>query len=171
MRVLLFSVCAAALLLSACSRDYKNFSDDANRFSVDYPRSWQIKPGAQTGVAVTFESPMEGLSDDFLENFSVTAGGIPAAMNEKDFADAVAAAPRAYVPKFRMITEGRIEKLKYPCWRISYEGELADQKLVWEQYFFVKKGMGYSLVFTVSPQRMDACRKIFDQVVGSFRIR
>ena len=170
MRGLSFLFCAAALLLSACSRDYKNFTDEAKRFSVDYPRTWQIKPGAQIGVAVTFEAPMEGLSDDFLENFSVTAGDIPASMTEKEFAEAVAAAPRAYVPKFRMIGEGKVEKLKYPCWRICYEGELAQQKLVFEQFFFVKKGMGYSLIFTVSPQKKESARKMVSQVVSSFRM-
>ena len=167
-------LCAALLSLCfvvSCSRDYREFEDSSGRFTVDYPRTWDIKPGSQTGVAVTFESRMEGYDDDFPENFSVTAGDIPAGLNEESFAKAAAEAPKAYIPKFKLLSQEPFPKAKYPSFRVVYSGELAGVELMWEQYFFVRKGMGYSIIFTISAKKMDAYRPAIDHVVKSFRIR
>ena len=163
-------MCALAFTVS-CSRDYRTFKDTEGRFSVDYPRGWELKPGAQTGVIVTFESPAEGLADDFLENFSVTAGDIPPSMTEEDFAKASVEAPKAYIPKFRLISEEKLSKGKYPAYRVVYSGDLAGEELVWEQVFFVRKGLGCTVIFTISAKKVGAYRTLIDDVVQSLRIR
>lgn len=168
---LFFSGLLSLCLVVSCSRDYRGFEDSSGRFTVDYPRTWELKPGSQTGVAVTFESPMEGYADDFPENFSVTAGDIPAGMSEEAFAKAAAEAPKAYIPKFKLLSQERFSKAKYPSYRIVYSGDLAGAELMWEQYFFVRKGMGYSIIFTISAKKMGAYRPSIDHVVESFRIR
>ena len=167
-------ICAILLPLCfalSCSRDFRGFEDGSGRFTVDYPRTWELKPGSQTGVAVTFESPMEGYDDDFPENFSVTAGDIRADMNEESFAKAAAEIPKAYIPKFKLLSQEPFSKAKYPSYRIVYSGDLAGTELVWEQYFFARKGMGYSIIFTISAKKVDAYRPAIDHVVKSFRIR
>ena len=169
-RLLCCVLLTAPLFIVSCSRDYRTFSDNEGRFSVDYPRTWELKPGSQTGVIVTFESPSEGLSDDFLENFSVTAGGIPSSMTEEAFAKAAVEAPRAYIPKFRLIAEEKRTKGKYLSYKVVYSGDLAGEALVWEQYFFVRREIGYSIIFTISAKKVGAYRTAIDDVVQSFRI-
>ena len=163
-----------ALLLTVCTgcnRDYRTFTDDTNRFSVDYPKSWTIRPGSQNGIAVTFQSPMEGLSDGFLESFSVTAGEIPATMTAEEFGKAIIDAPKSYIPKFKLLGEGTIHAGRLDPYFITYEGDLAGEKLVWKQIFFSRNGRGYSIVFTLAASRAESYSKIIDQVVSSFRIR
>lgn len=169
--VLLLLIACVCVGLSACNREYKTFTDNDGRFSVEYPRTWEIKPGGQTGIAVTFESPMEGLSDDFLENFSVSAGGIPETMTSEEFARVSMEAPRSYIPKFRILEEGRVTGKHHDAYGVTYEGDLAGEKFVWRQVFFAKKGMGCSIIFTLSSKKVNLYGKTMDEVVSSFRLK
>ncbi|MGL4368794.1 MAG: PsbP-related protein [Spirochaetota bacterium] len=183
-RIALLPVVFISVLFSAgCSSDSRTYTDSENRFSVDFPNTWQIIPGGQTGIAVTFESPMEGLSDSFLENFSITAGAIPPEMTAKDFAEASLAAPQSYIPGFRLIEQkpvtlagGRphilslVSRHEANAYLLSYEGDLAGEKLTWKQFFFVKKGMGYSIIFTLSSSCAKNYGRIVEDVSSSFHI-
>jgi len=172
MRQCFILCCAlAAIVLAGCNRDYRTFSDDTNRFSVDYPKSWNMKPVTQQGVAVTFESPREDLSDSSLPNFSVTAGDIPPALTAEEFAKAMIVAPKSYLPKFKLLEEGTIHVGRLDPYAMTFEYDLAGEILLGRQVFFVRNGYGYSVVFTLPAAKAAAYRKIIDQVVASFRIR
>ena len=170
-RVLSLFSLLLVLAAAGCNRDYREYSDRENRFEVDYPVTWQIRPGEQTGIAVRFESPMEGLSDSFLETFCVTAGDIPGTMNAESFAQATVAAPRSYIPKFRLIEEKPVKLAGGDSFLLSYEGDFAGEKLTWIQYFFVKKGMGYSIVFTLSTPAAKNYAPVIEKVADSFRMK
>ncbi len=54
--------------------DYQNSS---YRFSVRYPKNWQVIESPQPGVAVVFLSPKETALDVFRENINITIQPVP----------------------------------------------------------------------------------------------
>ena len=156
--------------LFGCNRDYRMYTDSDKRFSVKYPKSWIVKPGGQAGIAVTFESPMEGLSDNFLDNFSITAGSVPSSMTAEDFAHATMEAPKSYIPKFKIMEEKKSIISGAEAFSVVYEGDLAGEKFIWKQVFFVKKGQGYSVIFTLSADKAVQYDAEIKESIASFRI-
>jgi hypothetical protein len=154
-----------------CSREFTEYIDHDNGFSVEYPRGWTIRHIDQEGVAINFEAPGEsGEQDDAVrENFSVTAGDFDTELDVKTFAHTSLEITRSYMSGFKVIEEARFKGDHLSGYRVIFEGKGLDgESRIFKQAFFTRKKGLFSVVFTMRKNSFQKYNGISERIIRSF---
>ncbi len=144
------------------------FVDKEKRFSITFPKTWNIKENVK-GAAVMGFSPKENESDTFFENVNVVASQANLDGYDAQKYFQVNYGPLAELEGFKELERGEITlEGKKAIWIIfTHHTSSLDAKAL--QYYLVRGTRGYVITGTGLSTSFDKYKPQFEQIARSFR--
>ncbi len=162
-------VCGMALFGQAQSDDHKRVK--AEGFTVDCPKDWEVQSTGGGAIALIGIAPLENSQDRFRENLTIARtklnGKSPTAT---EFGKADMAKILKPLKEKNVIKEETYTKDGLECYRIMYSGIQGELHLRYEQRYFVKDGIAYTLNVAGEKENYHRYGRVFTEVLDSFKL-
>lgn len=163
--ILSLVLCSISLLAAAQTNTLAKAS-----YSIKYPDSWLVEPGADA-KQFTIKAPADsGLADNFVENLNMVINDIPG-YDAKQYAEY----SKGYLPQkikqFVVLENKKGNFAGRDSWYLVFKGIQFGKKLQWKQYYIVKGTKAHILTFTCEATRYRQYIKTVDAMIASYLVK
>lgn len=144
---------------------------DTERFTIQYPESWNIDQSGQMGMTFAVFSEQEGSNDLFKENVNLVEQDLSGYnMNLDQYMDLNLSQLKSMITNYELKSSNRISgSPEYH--KLIYIGNQGQYNLTFEQYFWVVGTQAYVLTFTSEQNQFDNYKDIGESILNSFQIK
>ncbi len=168
---------AGALLLAVAvwfllyTLQFGVYKDNTYRFSIKYPKKWQMTKTPQPGVAVIFVTPKESVLDVFQENVNITVEDVPPDIATlKSFSDKVIAQMTAVFGNIKAQESKAAEFGNRRGYRVLFTTEKPDKMNILTTWT-IKGGRAYILMYMAAGKKYETYRPYVEDMIKSFEFR
>ena len=169
------------LILSACkdenvknskSEEYKNYTSDTMKISLDYPSDWEIIMQLDSNRSVSFIETLKDTSDNYQENIKVWIEDMPYAIGDSLYKQAALAQLNILNPDLPIESQPDLKTSTGTWGHYSFEFTTQDSsKYRVDGYTSVKDKRGYNLTFTAESKNHAAYKETLQHIVESFKLK
>lgn len=164
--------CANNAPSTSSSPEFKTFTSDTMRFSIDYPASWEQKYIQDSTQAVGFYEPLSESADKFQENVQLWIEDLPMAISDTLYTQATIGQLKIVNPQLQVQTLPDISTSNTRFGRYNFEFTTHDSaKYSVEGYVCLHNLRGYNITFTSEKKNSNSYHKIVNQIIESFKIK
>ena len=141
-------------------------------YSIEHPADWLEDETGQMGTTFLLFSPLESESDIFRENINLVEQDVAAYnLDLNGFVKLSEEQIKTLVKNSTLTESTRVQDRDNEFHKIIYSGDLNDNRLTFEQYYWVKKKKAYILTFTCSEESFNRFKKTGEEILASFVLK
>jgi hypothetical protein len=148
----------------------ENDKNDESAYTINAPEGWEKRDTFYMGQKVVFmKSPLEGATDDFMENMNVITEEV-GSMEIKEYLEKNLTNMEAGLTGFERIKLYSRDINGREFWVLRYNHNYGGVPIDAKVFFAIKDGTAYVITCSAKGGKMDQWESRFDEVMNSFRL-
>jgi hypothetical protein len=155
---------------SGCSWQWRRYNNKEYKFSILFPRSWEIEEGA-LGTVVMVMAPLKNKQAQFRDNINVVVTELPKEMELGTFFELNKDMLTSKVAAIDNLLEGDIYAGFLPGKWLSFEGKMREVKLKITSAVWIKGKRIYTVTCAGEAKDFSKNEQTFNTVLRSLRVK